>query len=593
MNNNKPEFDPNKPHQIVGQDNKPSFDPNKPFEEANSQQEEVGIIEPFIRGGLQGLSGGFSDEAVAGLNAAGKTLTEDAIPNKSPLEHLLDNYHKAKSTEEAREKYVADQSPGLYYGSEIAGSFVPGSAAFKAAKGASMLGRIATGAGLGALSSYGKSGQDEKPEDVAQNAGVSAALGGVSVPIAEKIAAPLLSKGINKVGSWLQDSPSAKQLAAATLNAGKGGTVFGEAGPQNINIQNEELAKNTANAITKGVSEKNQDFTTAFENAAQNGRTLETPDTNASKNLGDFYQDLENGRIRLDPEHAQNLKSLNQGALPPNKANSTIQYLKQLKGENFDNPNIKNSTQNLIDDLENGANKTLDGETIQRLNTGKRTAWEQVEPFIQKANDVIPDKAFQSKSASDLSTPQMNSRIRSLIKSLTSKAGNSTTVGTEAQGKIQELQQLLKDTGMSVNFPGVNPSEIGSNIQNQAYLNAAQQANQGVRYDTNLGLSKVGVFQQIKDKGLLFGAEKLGKNSQVAQNIAGRILSRDPIAMREAAQALSQNPKTAKLAEELIKASELNNSQKITNTTFQIMQNPEAKAILGLDNKNNSQEENK
>jgi len=112
-------------------------------------------LEATLRGGAQGISAGFSDEAIAGLQAAGNTLMEDSDPKLSGLEHLLKNYHKAKAYQENREKQAQEDSPWLYNSAMFGAGFVPVGAALK---GASMAGKIGRSAGMAALNAYGNSG---------------------------------------------------------------------------------------------------------------------------------------------------------------------------------------------------------------------------------------------------------------------------------------------------------------------------------------------------------------------------------------------------------------------------------------------------
>ncbi len=141
---------------------------------------QVSKTESALRGGAQGLSFGFADEATALLrNLAGRT---PLLPEKS--------YEQA--VQESRQAYrqAQEANPITYTGSEIAGgvlpTLIPGIG--QAATGAK-LGRLAAiGAGTGALSGLGMSeGQDIG--EIAKDVGIGGALGG---------GLPILGRGIAK-----------------------------------------------------------------------------------------------------------------------------------------------------------------------------------------------------------------------------------------------------------------------------------------------------------------------------------------------------------------------------------------------------------
>lgn len=155
----------------------------KPLDQVSvSQQEmqssqptpEVSQLESAIRGGAQGLTFGFPDEATAAL---------ERLVTGKPYEQAL---------QESRQAYrqAQEANPITYTGSEIAGGVLPAliPGVGQAVTGAK-LGRLATiGAGTGALSGLGYSeGQDIG--EVARDVGIGGLLGG---------SLPVLGRGIAK-----------------------------------------------------------------------------------------------------------------------------------------------------------------------------------------------------------------------------------------------------------------------------------------------------------------------------------------------------------------------------------------------------------
>ena len=133
---------------------------------------QVSQTESAIRGGAQGLSFGFADEATARL--------ESILKNKPYEEALQETRSAYKQAQEA--------NPITYTGSEIVGAiaptFIPGIG--QVATGAK-LGRLATiGAGTGALSGLGYS-EGKDIGEVARDVGIGGALGG---------ALPVVGRGV-------------------------------------------------------------------------------------------------------------------------------------------------------------------------------------------------------------------------------------------------------------------------------------------------------------------------------------------------------------------------------------------------------------
>ena len=190
----------------------PEFDPDKyltKLEKLKSQPPatpEISKTESAIRGGAQGLSMGFADEATARL---------ESITKGVPYEQAL---------QESREAYKQAQEaiPITYTGSEIVGgiapTFIPGIG--QAVTGAK-LGKLATiGAGTGALSGLGYS-EGKDIGEVARDVGIGGALGGALPVIGSKLFPKKLQSEINKKASETvtQEASQAtgKEITQATV----------------------------------------------------------------------------------------------------------------------------------------------------------------------------------------------------------------------------------------------------------------------------------------------------------------------------------------------------------------------------------------
>ena len=163
---------------------------------------QVSKTESALRGGAQGLSFGFADEATARL----ESITKD-IP-----------YEKALKETRAAYRQAQEANPITYTGSEIAGGVAGGALTSlipvvgQAATGAK-LGRLAAiGAGTGALSGLGMSeGQDIG--EIARDVGIGGALGG---------ALPVIGRGIAKATQSLK--PLADEAIKTTTTGFTGKT---------------------------------------------------------------------------------------------------------------------------------------------------------------------------------------------------------------------------------------------------------------------------------------------------------------------------------------------------------------------------------
>lgn len=160
---------------------------------------QVSPVESAIRGGAQGLSFGFADEATA------------------RLESILKGVPYEQSLQESRQAYKQAQeaNPVTYTGSEIVGGIAPALIPTGAtqATAAASLGRLALiGAGTGALSGLGYS-EGETAGEIARDVGIGGALGG---------ALPVVGRGIAKATQSLK--PIADEAIKTTTTGFTGKT---------------------------------------------------------------------------------------------------------------------------------------------------------------------------------------------------------------------------------------------------------------------------------------------------------------------------------------------------------------------------------
>jgi len=157
------------------------------------QKQGVTQGESFARGAAQGATLGFADEISGGVEA----LWNKANGNPTEFGKLYALYR-----DESRNNFkkAKDENPGSYLGGEIAGgvstAFVPGVAAAKGAKLASIAARAA---GVGAASGAGYSDEDST-KGIVKDALIGASVGGATAA-----AAPYVGKAVSSLGSKTKD----------------------------------------------------------------------------------------------------------------------------------------------------------------------------------------------------------------------------------------------------------------------------------------------------------------------------------------------------------------------------------------------------
>ncbi len=160
---------------------------NKYIKPKQKKEKEMGVGESALKGAQQGLTWGFSDEAVGVidqmLKASGGLFTPEGTVNPYANQTYSSVYKKARDEERAELKKAQEDNPLAYLGGEIAGSLVApaGVAANRLSKGAQTAKEFAKAtAKIGALEGgvYGLGASEKKDvAGMAKDAASGAALG--------------------------------------------------------------------------------------------------------------------------------------------------------------------------------------------------------------------------------------------------------------------------------------------------------------------------------------------------------------------------------------------------------------------------------
>lgn len=216
MSTSKPKFDPSKPFSAA----KPKFDPSKPFEQA--MDEGPSALESSLRGGIQGVSRGLSDEILANNVLAQENL-------KKPITEMeYDDFGRPITQKfagpgqegyEVRQQVLEDErmrndaakkaNPLAYGASEVVGGL----------SGPASIGGIAADVGSAA---FGQS-TSQNPMEIAQETAKGALLGGAIGGVGKYAIEPLVKSGVQKsdvVRKYLSDklAKKAEEKAVESLN---------------------------------------------------------------------------------------------------------------------------------------------------------------------------------------------------------------------------------------------------------------------------------------------------------------------------------------------------------------------------------------
>jgi hypothetical protein len=373
---------------------------------------QVSKTESALRGGAQGLSFGFADEATARLESITK-----GIPYEQALQETRAAYKQAQ-----------EANPITYTGSEFAGGVLPALIPTGAtqATGAATLGRLALiGTGTGALSGLGFS-EGETAGEVAKDVAIGGALGG---------ALPVLGRGMQSVIQGVK--PAIDISIKSGLSAMTGKTLpyleKVESQPERIKKieriftgtgkeETQKLANDITDLVTKNpfgrkaellsnrsykILEKESDnislpkenILNNLKNLASDLNTTSDVDeltlrvlTKKIKKIDERYPDVLNGMQskKLIKEIDKDIKALSpkvgeQRQLPID-AENRLNLFKTIRSE-IDVP-LKTQSPNYAESMKPVADATNVSEYLQRLTVsqygGKQASSKKAEEFINQ-----------------------------------------------------------------------------------------------------------------------------------------------------------------------------------------------------------------
>jgi len=196
--------------------------------ELNPELYDVGAVEAGARGLVQGATLNFADEIAAGARAGMQALTSpDRLLGKRAGDIFSKGYELEVAKSRERDRLAREQNPYAYGTGEVAGNIasavaVPG---VQMAKGTGLLSRLgktaAASAAEAGLQSYGADTQFDAG-NIAMNAGIGGALGGVAGAAfgGPRAAAQTAIEGSKKVAGAVSDYAQGKAQKVAEFGEG-------------------------------------------------------------------------------------------------------------------------------------------------------------------------------------------------------------------------------------------------------------------------------------------------------------------------------------------------------------------------------------
>lgn len=418
---------------------------------------QVSSVESAIRGGAQGLSMGFADEATAKLESILK-----GVPYEQALQESRQAYKQAQ-----------EANPVTYTGSEIVGgiapAFIPGVG--QVSTGAK-LGRLAAiGAGTGALSGLGYS-EGETAGEIARDVGIGGALGG---------ALPVVGRGIAKATQSIK--PMADEAIKKSLTGFTGKTERFleeiERNPQAIKRIENKFAGDIQQEILPEINAKINDFMTKnpYKQRAVLGsqRAINAiPDditisrSTGERILGDSIKELEKDTVSATAQDARAILN---------------DYLKRFENtkEQIPGREIKRILQNLDGDIEKkfgGYGNPFSNDEASKAIKGLRFAWDNELKTKVPEYEKIMQRVRKDASASE-----------SLTNRFATKEGISS-------GKISAFtDRLLKQQQKIMSTP-----EIKTDIRRIEAISRLPQSETGLQ---TLGrdIEDIGLKKAIEARG--------------------------------------------------------------------------------------------
>ena len=240
---------------------------------------DVSWLESALRGGVQGATLGFSDEAMGALGAAGSL--GEVVQADDSIGKLKELYQRYRDIERGKNKAAEDANPKTYLAGNVAGgigsSFVPG-------LGATTLGKTMA---LGAAGGLGVSEAESISGDMG-NAALGSALGAVGHGVGKMLGKVLSPEALK------QEAKESAAFAVGAKGLPSNKQKIGESLLSSKALNETGVSEEGLGAIRKAASEAEQKLQPMLERAAQKLQGINPDDVSAAVggDAGDKVQGL-------------------------------------------------------------------------------------------------------------------------------------------------------------------------------------------------------------------------------------------------------------------------------------------------------------
>jgi hypothetical protein len=579
-------------------------------------------------GAAQGITLGGADELEGGVRALGAKLSgEDA--------DLVELYRQYQELSEKKYKQAEERSPWLYGAGNIAGGValapLTGGAGLAAAgtrvavkeamkqggkmAAAKALGKAALKDALVAAPAAGVYGSLASEHDVIGASGeekmknledslVSAGLGGTisgTMGLAANLA-PVAAESAKKAKDSLLEGPLARLVKSAYRKGEEGINLGNENLRNKLFAESGDFADELSGIIGKGDDAMGAAVGQSIEDATAKGVTVDISRAFDDVDLAQILDD--NAGLKFDPKIKKALQAIvsneNQ-TVTPNQARAIKDQMNKILGLlEGDNSFLANSTRDTVAKFNRGVDNALKNaipeyrDAAQKFAQFRQSTSEQImagstpaeksgimfgktKKAEQKLRDAIEDLvhgATKEGSGGQGTSKAAWHRVQEKLLQLEKNNPEAfARMGTDAKSLIQKIKTASDDSALIQTYSQQNPrSSIPKNPQDVLTSFGGSANSKLLGFANKMGYWKV--------------PEKVGAAATALPKLTKKVLfdmPLDGLAAVATPFAESTNPQAKKYGEALLRA--INNKDQVAKnaTLFAIMQNPNLRQMLNLE----------
>lgn len=420
-----------------------------------------------VRKGLQGLTGGFSDELVGAAEAAGQALgvegvggpmSEMKLSENGPTldwEVLRDAYRQARDKERGGLRADAKYNPGVSTTADVAGMVA--SPINKIASGMSL---AKGGAALGGINALGSS-EAEDLSGMAKDTATGAAVGGLVGKGVEK-ATPIAQAGLDKLGTGARDL--AERLGVRALGGERGsikkigfdkakaaaGQALDEGVISPFASTDDLIARNEA-LKSKGGEMMGQAYQAIDDAGASTFNPLDVA-SKMDEELGGFW------RSPLNKAEANQFDNTIESILARGDGNIPLREAQLLKEELGRAANWKNALQvspkeQMARDAYKLVNQSID-DAVESGATAVNSAG--LKETLARGKELFGNAATAEKFLENKLAREQGNKIFGLTDTIAGAGALGTNAGAPAAGALVLGKKALEKYGAQTGAVGLN-----------------------------------------------------------------------------------------------------------------------------------------